>query len=128
MSAKSHSAIRPLAEDLHRKLSESHRTAIDRILANPDRWQPPAGITNAPSDADLTASRKDTHPSDKVTPELVWASPFSLLFHRVVPAPTMKFCFTFAELLPSGVAGYLCVSKDPSQSVYNSELTTPIRK
>jgi hypothetical protein len=110
--SKSQAAIRPVAEDLHKKLSASYRTAVESVLDNAVRWEPPQPMTDSPTDQQLLASRGFIRPDEFVSPSAVWAAPYSVMFHRLVPSPTFRYCFSFTGLSDSGIDGYLCVSKD----------------
>jgi hypothetical protein len=115
--------MRPLAESLHKKLSGCYRTAVEDVMADPKRWEPPTRVA-VPSDGDLATSNAVINPASQVTPATLWAAPYSVLFHQGFKKPTVKTCICFARLAPTATDAYMCVNKDlSSKQTHTSELS-----
>ena len=110
---KTHASLRPIAEDLHKKLSKSFGPATQCILSAPERWSTPqaADPSTLPSNDDLKRSRSYITPEAAITPDLVWASQYSAHFfskHKVQASHVVLF----GRLRDGVEKGYLHVDSD----------------
>ncbi len=109
---RNNNAVKPLAQALHKKLAEAHRTAVEAITNNPDRWEPMTSQATVPTDAELLSTRGKVNPRDKIFPCDVWAAPFSVCFHWKCKIADVKSCYIFGSLSSTQpTTAYMCVDK-----------------